>query len=97
MTRLDRRGFLRTGAAAGAMVLGAPHIARASTYPERNIEVYIPTAEGGGADRNFRAPHPDACRRRAPSPGAGGQAVRSRRGCAQACQAGLQHPFQIGQ
>jgi tripartite-type tricarboxylate transporter receptor subunit TctC len=55
MTRLDRRGFLRTGAAAGAMVLGAPHIARASSYPERNIEVYIPTAEGGGADRNFRA------------------------------------------
>ena len=55
MNKLNRRGFLRTGAAAGAMALGAPHIARASSYPERNINVIIPTREGGGADRNFRA------------------------------------------
>lgn len=55
MTRLDRRGFLKTGAAASAMTLAAPHIARAAGYPERNINVIIPTAEGGGADRNFRA------------------------------------------
>ena len=27
----------------------------AQAYPERNIEVVVPTAEGGGADRNFRA------------------------------------------
>lgn len=55
MIRLDRRGFLKTGAAASAMTLAAPHIARAAGYPERNINVIIPTAEGGGADRNFRA------------------------------------------
>lgn len=55
MNRLNRRSFLRTGAAAGAMALGAPHIARAAGYPERNISVIIPTREGGGADRNFRA------------------------------------------
>ena len=32
-----------------------PHVARAAGYPERNIKVIIPTREGGGADRNFRA------------------------------------------
>jgi tripartite-type tricarboxylate transporter receptor subunit TctC len=55
MTRLDRRAFLRTTAAAGAVTLAAPGIARAAGYPERNINVIIPTREGGGADRNFRA------------------------------------------
>ncbi|MDU8944755.1 tripartite tricarboxylate transporter substrate-binding protein [Ovoidimarina sediminis] len=55
MTRLNRRGFLKTGAAASAMALAAPGIARAAGYPERNIKVIIPTREGGGADRNFRA------------------------------------------
>lgn len=55
MTRLDRRGFLKTGAAASALTLAAPHVARAAGYPERNISVIIPTREGGGADRNFRA------------------------------------------
>lgn len=55
MKRLDRRGFLKTGAAASAMALGLPHIARAQSYPDRNINVIIPTREGGGADRNFRA------------------------------------------
>jgi tripartite-type tricarboxylate transporter receptor subunit TctC len=52
---LDRRNFLKTTAAAGAMALVAPGLARAAGYPEGNISVYIPTAEGGGADRNFRA------------------------------------------
>lgn len=52
---LDRRNFLKTTAAAGAMALGAPGLVRAAGYPEGNISVYIPTAEGGGADRNFRA------------------------------------------
>ncbi|MGR3443472.1 hypothetical protein DU478_00800 [Thalassococcus profundi] len=56
MTRkLDRRGFLRTGAAASAMTLGLPGIVRAQDYPSGNINVVIPTREGGGADRNFRA------------------------------------------
>jgi putative tricarboxylic transport membrane protein len=58
MTRLDtmnRRGFLRTTAAAtGALAM--PGLVRAqSGYPDHNIEVIVPTAEGGGADRNFRA------------------------------------------
>lgn len=53
--KLDRRSFLKTSAAAGTMALAAPGIARAQSYPERNIDVIIPTAEGGGADRNFRA------------------------------------------
>ncbi len=52
---MDRRLFLKTSAAATAMTLAAPGIARAQGYPERNINVIIPTAEGGGADRNFRA------------------------------------------
>jgi tripartite-type tricarboxylate transporter receptor subunit TctC len=52
---MDRRLFLKTSAAATAMTLAAPGIARAQSYPSRNINVVIPTAEGGGADRNFRA------------------------------------------
>lgn len=52
---LNRRTFLGTGAAAGGLILAAPQIARASSYPDRNISVIIPTREGGGADRNFRA------------------------------------------
>ncbi|MCG6904865.1 MAG: hypothetical protein LJE68_19505 [Rhodobacter sp.] len=52
---MDRRSFLRTGAAASGMALALPGIARAAGYPERNINVIIPTREGGGADRNFRA------------------------------------------
>ncbi len=58
MTRtsdFNRRGFLKTGMAASSMALGLPAIARAQSYPEGNINVVIPTAEGGGADRNFRA------------------------------------------
>ena len=54
MTALNRRGFLKTSAAAG-FALSVPHVARAAGFPDRNFSVYIPTAEGGGADRNFRA------------------------------------------
>lgn len=50
----SRRGFLKGSAAFGA-VLAAPYIARAQEYPSQNIDVIIPTREGGGADRNFRA------------------------------------------
>ena len=53
--KVNRRSFLKTSAAAGTMALAAPGIARAARYPERNISVIIPTREGGGADRNFRA------------------------------------------
>ncbi|MEO0761621.1 MAG: hypothetical protein AAFZ09_07425, partial [Pseudomonadota bacterium] len=49
-----RRTILQGGVAvAGA--LAAPSILRAAAYPDRNISVIIPTREGGGADRNFRA------------------------------------------
>lgn len=54
-SNLSRRGFLGTGVAATGVLLATPHIARAAKFPDRNINVYIPTAEGGGADRNFRA------------------------------------------
>ncbi|MDU8911926.1 tripartite tricarboxylate transporter substrate-binding protein [Aestuariicoccus sp. MJ-SS9] len=54
-TFITRRTLLSTGAAASAMTLAAPGILRAQSFPERNISVYIPTREGGGADRNFRA------------------------------------------
>ena len=55
ISNLSRRRFLRTGAAASGLALAAPQIARAAGYPERNISIIIPTREGGGADRNFRA------------------------------------------
>ena len=54
-SNLSRRRFLGTGVAATGIALAAPQIARAADYPERNISVIIPTREGGGADRNFRA------------------------------------------
>jgi len=52
---ITRRTLLGTGAAAAAMTLATPGLVRASTFPESNINVYVPTSEGGGADRNFRA------------------------------------------
>ena len=52
---MNRRRFLTTTAAASGAALAMPSIARASTFPESNINVIIPTREGGGADRNFRA------------------------------------------
>ena len=52
---INRRTLLGTGAAAAALTLATPALVRANTFPDRNFSVYIPTAEGGGADRNFRA------------------------------------------
>ncbi len=49
----SRRGFLATGAAAAGLAAARP--AFAQSFPERNIDVVIPTSEGGGADRLFRA------------------------------------------
>ena len=54
-SHLSRRKFLGTSVAVSGLMLAAPNIARATGYPERNISVIIPTREGGGADRNFRA------------------------------------------
>jgi tripartite-type tricarboxylate transporter receptor subunit TctC len=54
-TGISRRRLLRSGAAAAAVTIASPYIARAGEYPSQNIDVVIPTREGGGADRNFRA------------------------------------------
>ena len=57
-TAIDRRGFLRRGTAfAGAAGLEAlPEFPRPSlrTFPDRNLDIIIPTGEGGGADRDSR-------------------------------------------
>ena len=53
-----RRGFIQGGAAAagvGALTLSPFGPAFAAKFPSRNIKVYVPTREGGGADRNLRA------------------------------------------
>ncbi|MEK9910607.1 MAG: twin-arginine translocation signal domain-containing protein [Candidatus Puniceispirillum sp.] len=53
----ERRSFLKTGAAAaGGLMLGGGLSSQAwAAYPDRNVDVIIPTREGGGADRLFRA------------------------------------------
>ena len=51
-----RRSFLRLSsalAAAGATSTW-PHLVHGAAFPERPMQVYIPTRAGGGADRNFR-------------------------------------------
>ncbi len=54
-TGISRRRVLRSGAAVAAVTIASPYLARAAEYPSSNIDVIIPTREGGGADRNFRA------------------------------------------
>lgn len=54
----DRRQFLTGSAAAlGAGILAGMPLSRAlaAGFPSRNMNVYVPTREGGGADRNLRA------------------------------------------
>ena len=54
----DRRSLLvGAGAVAGVTALSSLPFggARAAGYPERNINVIVPTRAGGGADRNLRA------------------------------------------
>lgn len=54
----SRRRFIKTaGAVAGLGAFGAvmPRSAHAADFPDRNIDVYVPTRAGGGADRNLRA------------------------------------------
>jgi putative tricarboxylic transport membrane protein len=56
--KLSRRDLMKAaGAVAGAGALGAltGAPAFAAGYPDRNINIYVPTASGGGADRNMRA------------------------------------------
>lgn len=55
---VSRRGLLKgAGAVAGLSALSTLpfRAALAEAFPERNIKVYVPTREGGGADRNLRA------------------------------------------
>src|SRR3546814_9320758 len=54
--KTTRRSFMAgTATLAGATVLtGAFSRPAWAAYPERNIEILIPTAEGGGADRDVR-------------------------------------------
>lgn len=60
MSTLDaihsRRSFLRvsTALAAAGMASTWPHLSHAAAFPDRPLQVYIPTRAGGGADRNFR-------------------------------------------
>ncbi|MDH3231552.1 MAG: tripartite tricarboxylate transporter substrate-binding protein [Alphaproteobacteria bacterium] len=59
MTHFDRgasrRAFLKGTAAAGVAATLPFAPAFGATFPERNLNVYVPTREGGGADRNLRA------------------------------------------
>lgn len=53
----SRRSFLKGSAiavGAGALGVGPFQQARAAGFPERNINILIPTGEGGGADRDAR-------------------------------------------
>lgn len=53
----SRRAFLRISSAlAGAGAFAAwPRFGVGASFPERTMQVYIPTRAGGGADRNFRS------------------------------------------
>lgn len=55
-THPSRRKFLAgTAAGAAALSLGLGRTAFAQDYPAGNMEITIPTGEGGGADRDSRA------------------------------------------
>ena len=51
----NRRAFLKGSVAAGALATLPLAPAFGAKFPDRNIQVYVPTREGGGADRNLRA------------------------------------------
>lgn len=56
--KYSRRRFMKSTAAlaaASGYTLGGAGAAFAQTFPERNFNIYVPTREGGGADRNLRA------------------------------------------
>ncbi len=51
-----RRTFIKSAVVAGAGSLVMPFgSVFAAQFPSRNIKVFVPTREGGGADRNLRA------------------------------------------
>ncbi len=56
-TGFSRRSLLKLGtvAAVAGLGRGLTSPAFAAGFPERNINVIVPTREGGGADRNLRA------------------------------------------
>lgn len=57
VSSVSRRSLLKVGAA-GAVLASSQGLmspAFAAGYPEGNIDVIVPTREGGGADRNLRA------------------------------------------
>jgi len=57
-SRLSRRRFLQTTAAlagAAGFSVGPMSAAFGQNFPDRNFNIYVPTREGGGADRNLRA------------------------------------------
>ncbi len=51
-----RRSFLRLSSAMAAAGVTStwPHLVHGAAFPQRPMQVYIPTRAGGGADRNFR-------------------------------------------
>jgi tripartite-type tricarboxylate transporter receptor subunit TctC len=51
----SRRGFLKGAAVAGLGALTPVPWVFGATFPSSNINVFVPTREGGGADRNLRA------------------------------------------
>ncbi len=54
---VSRRSLLKVGGAAAVLGSTGSLTSRAfaADYPDRNIDIIVPTREGGGADRNLRA------------------------------------------
>ncbi len=52
----SRRSFLRFSSALAAAGVAStwPQIGHPAAFPQRPMQIYIPTRAGGGADRNFR-------------------------------------------
>ena len=50
----NRRTFLQHAIATGTLAALPFGSALGSSFPERNMQIYVPTREGGGADRNQR-------------------------------------------
>lgn len=54
-TTFTRRGFMAAGTAAAAATFGSTKLFAQEAYPSKNIQVLIPTGEGGGVDQAARA------------------------------------------